>query len=53
MNIKKIHFDEKNENKTLKITYFLNSKAVEESFFQTVYKENENIYIVGKFFVFI
>ena len=47
MNIKNIKIDENKENKSISITYLINSKIIEETFIQTIYKENDNIYVVG------
>lgn len=47
MSIKNIKTDENKDNKSITLSYLINSKIFEETFIQTVYKENDNIYVVG------
>ena len=46
-NIKKITIEEKNDIKIIKITYLINISEFDEFFTQTVYKENDIVYVVG------
>lgn len=51
--IQEISFEFKNDIKTTKISYNVKGKIISESFIQTLYKENDNVFVVGIFFSFI